>query len=599
MRRRDLLAGLAASSLSPAGNLAARATPAIVRRARPNDPDWPNETQWRSLDRLVGGNLLQPTSLYGVCPTAPASAACQQILPNLRNPFYISDQPGGAQITGWLDAWQPALSPYAVAAHSTADVVAAVNFARRHNLRLAVKGGGHSYQGTSNAPDSLLIWLHPMREVVLHDAFIPAGGDEPFPAAAIEAGALWIDAYDVVAVQNGRYVQGGGCTTVGVAGHVQSGGFGSFSKCFGTAASNLLEAEVVCADGRVLVCNEHRDPELFWALKGGGGGSFGVVTKVTVRTHPLPANFGWASGKIKANSDAAFQRLIAQMISFYAEALFNAHWGEQVHFAPDNTLELSFVSQGLSAAEAQRIWAPFLAWLAASPADYAIVDEIDVGAGDARKWWDTAYHRAHGSSMHFDPRPGAPARNAWWAGDGDQVSVFLHGYDSIWLPQSLLQPEAQPKLAEACFTASRSMSVGLHFNKGLAGASDEARAAARNTATNPGAVEAFALAIVATGGPPPFLHIPGLEADLASAHANARAVARSAAALRAVGDLGSYVSESDYFNAQWRQGFWGSNYARLLAAKHRYDPDGLFIVHHGVGSEDWSADGFTRIAPSR
>ena len=57
---------------------------------------------------------------------------------------------------------------------------------------------------------------------------------------------------------------------------------------------------------------------------------------------------------------------------------------------------------------------------------------------------------------------------------------------------------------------------------------------------------------------------------------------------------GSYVSESNYFEKQWQQSYWGENYARLQTVKAKYDPDGLFFVHHGVGSEDWSADGFTR-----
>lgn len=62
-----------------------------------------------------------------------------------------------------------------------------------------------------------------------------------------------------------------------------------------------------------------------------------------------------------------------------------------------------------------------------------------------------------------------------------------------------------------------------------------------------------------------------------------------------VPDAGSYVSESNFFEPRWQQSFWGSNYPRLLAVKKQYDPDGLFFVHHGVGSENWSADGFTRM----
>src|SRR5205807_8371604 len=131
------------------------------------------------------------------------------------------------------------------------------------------------------------------------------------PAVTADAGAVWVDLYNSVTTQGGRYVQGGGCADVGVAGLVQSGGFGSFSKGFGSAASGLLEAEIVTADGRVRTVNACSDPDLFWAIKGGGGGSWGVVTRLTLRTHELPALFGAAWGKIRAQSDEAFRRLLA------------------------------------------------------------------------------------------------------------------------------------------------------------------------------------------------------------------------------------------------------------------------------------------------
>jgi FAD/FMN-containing dehydrogenase len=92
---------------------------------------------------------------------------------------------------------------------------------------------------------------------------------------------------------------------------IQSGGFGSYSKHYGLAAASLLEAEVITADGKIRIVNACTDPDLFWALKGGGGGSFGVVSKVTLRVHDLPEFFGVANFTVKANSDDPYGEAIA------------------------------------------------------------------------------------------------------------------------------------------------------------------------------------------------------------------------------------------------------------------------------------------------
>ena len=85
--------------------------------------------------------------------------------------------------------------------------------------------------------------------------------------------------------------------------------------------------------------------------------------------------------------------------------------------------------------------------------------------------------------------------------------------------------------------------------------------------------------------------------DLAAARREARDIDLAAAELRKIApNSGSYVSESNYFNNAWQKEYWGENYSKLRAIKSKYDPEGLFCVHHGVGSEDWSADGFTRLA---
>jgi hypothetical protein len=173
----------------------------------------------------------------------------------------------------------------------------------------------------------------------------------------------------------------------------------------------------------------------------------------------------------------------------------------------------------------------------------------------------------------------------------------LHGYRSAWIPASLLDEERRSTLVDALFAATRLWEVSLHVNKGLAGAPATEIAAARNTAMNPAVLDAFALAIVAGEGPPGFPGIAGKEPDVAIARDRAGTIDRAMDALLEVVDgPGSYVSESDYFESHWQFSFWGSNYPQLAAVKRAYDPGGLFFVHHGVGSEGWSADGFTPMA---
>jgi hypothetical protein len=286
--------------------------PASGSRVRPGDPAWPDEASWARLSSAVGGRLIKVASPLAGCHAAADTAACRERLKNLRNPFYVRDHPGATQCSGWADAWMSAPSAYAVAAEGVADVVAAVDFARENNLRLVIKGGGHSYHGTSCAPDSLLIWTRHIDRIVLHDAFAPqgcAGRMAPQPAVEIGAGAIWLHVYQVVTGKGGRFVRGGGCTTVGVAGLVQSGGFGNFPKKFGTAAGSLLEAEIVTADGQVRVVNACLDPDLFWAVKGGGGGTFGVVTKLVMKTYELPEALADTQLTVKAASAGGWQGL--------------------------------------------------------------------------------------------------------------------------------------------------------------------------------------------------------------------------------------------------------------------------------------------------
>jgi hypothetical protein len=316
-----------------------------------------------------------------------------------------------------------------------------------------------------------------------------------------------------------------------------------------------------------------------------------------LRTHELPKFFGGAFAAVKANSDAAFRRLIERFVVFYREALFNPSWGEQVKFQGANVLEVAMIFQGIDRDQAEATWQPFLSWIAAQGGDYTTVAPPLFFAAPAQYLWDAEFLKKNAPQIVLsDDRPGAPEGNVFWRTNQGEAGWFLHGYESTWMPASLLEPAHQSHLVDALFAASRHRGTSLHFNKGLAGAPAEAIAAVRNTATNPAAAEAFTLAIIAAEGPPAFAGIAGHEPDLPLARRNAKSIAAAMGELRKlVPNPGSYVSESNYFEADWQGAFWGANYPRLRQVKDKVDPEGLFFVHHGVGSEDWSADGFTRL----
>src|SRR5277367_825175 len=545
-RRRllEILAGLPLISGLVSG-AAAQAQPKM--RVRPGDTGWPSDAAWDELNRQVEGRLIKVRSPLAACVGASSDANCAQVFKELKNPYYLGDEVGLTQSLGWVGAWTSQPSAYAVAAKTTGDVVAAVNFARTNNLRLVVKGGGHSYQGTSNAADSLLIWTRHMNAIVLHDAFIGAGcagKADPQPAVSIEPGAIWGQAYDAVTTKGGRYVQGGGCLTVGVAGIILGGGFGSFSKAYGTAAASLLEAEVVTADGDVKIANACTNPDLFWALKGGGSG-FGVVTRVTLRTHALPEFLGAVATTIHASSDEAYRRLISKIIEFYAQALFNPHWGEQILIGRGYVV-ISMVLQGLTQQEAEATWRPFFDWLTASPQDFTIVSAPRIISEPARRFWDPAFLKQAPGLVISDDRPGAPAENIFWAGNLGEAGAVWYAYQSAWLPASLLETDRRESLADALFEAAKHRGVALHCNKGIAGATAEAIAVTKDTAMNPAVVDAFALAITGDFGQPAYPGVPGHEPDAAAARTQGEAVEKSMDAIRKLlPRVGSYVWETD------------------------------------------------------
>lgn len=251
------------------------------------------------------------TNLRGFIRTILSTQACAVQLNRTDDEFWIADQPNGYQHTGlWGSehgprgvenegaSWNTSeLSAFTVLAQTESDFQETVKFATKHNLRLVVKATGHDWYGRSYAPGSLVLWTHQRKEITWHDAFVPAGAtSKGVPAVTVESGVQFSDLYPAAQMTPypndpvGRMsiVMGGTCDSVGVGGCWLGGCYGPFTKLFGNGAVNLLEANVVLANGTLVTCSESQHPDLFWTLRGGGGGNTGVVTQFTARTHPAP-----------------------------------------------------------------------------------------------------------------------------------------------------------------------------------------------------------------------------------------------------------------------------------------------------------------------
>ena len=156
------------------------------------------------------------------------------------------------------------------------DVARALVFAQKQNLPLAVRGGGHSRLGYGMCDDGVVIDLSAMKRIEV---------DTGTRVARAEAGALVRD-LDEATQRSGLATTSGGCPTVGIAGLTLGGGEGRLDAKYGLACDNLLSAQVVTVDGRLVEASQKSNPDLFWAIRGGGG-NFGVVTKLEYELHPV------------------------------------------------------------------------------------------------------------------------------------------------------------------------------------------------------------------------------------------------------------------------------------------------------------------------
>ncbi|RYO84833.1 hypothetical protein DL762_005455 [Monosporascus cannonballus] len=563
-------------------------------RCQPDQPCWPSPQQWSALNHSIDGNLVSVRPVGMACYESPSSAACQEVTALWSNSTWRAAQPGTVQWENW-EAWpehnescylesvsykgcrQGRISLYSAAARSEHHIQEAVRFAERHNLRLVIKNSGHDFLGRSTAPNSLQILTNRMKGIRIVDNFVPKGapnGKGQGPAVTLDAGVSLQEMYAALAKSN-RIVVGGASHTVGPAGgYIQGGGHSFLGTWKGMASDNALEFTVVTSTGDLVIANAYQNCDLFWALRGGGGGTFGVVTKATLRTFDdapmVLTNLNISTtvgdpGFWSAMEDfhAALPALNGAGGAGYYFLLPNLPWAENQSIS-SFTLMLVFAN-ATSTAGIDRTYEPLL-------------EKLNATSGVT-----TQYASAVLPSVHY------LISNILITGDADVTGrVALLG-SRLFSRDLLVSKDGPARLVSALkqFRYDPGQPMIGHVVAGGAVA-DNARKV--DSALNP----AWRKAIV---------HIVnGRGWSVNATWAQQQAIINNATnvelpllqAVEGAHEMGAYLNEASAYEPNFQQSFWGSNYPRLYKIKQKWDPKGIFLARKTVGSEDWDDEGLCR-----
>ncbi len=396
-----------------------------------------------------------------------------------------------------------------------ADVQACVETARRSRTPVAARGGGHSYGGYSTPEQGLVVDLGPMAGVEVR----------PDGTAVVQAGARLIDVYAALAAQN-RALPAGSCPSVGIAGLTLGGGQGVLTRFLGLTCDTLRAADVVLPDSTLVTATEGDDGDLFWALRGGGGGNLGVVTAFTFETAPAP--------------DVTV--LALRFPAGSVPAVLGA-WVEWVGAAPHELWSNCVVSAG--SPPSCRVGGCFVG----PPGALApLVDELVTRVGTAPTQ-RTVSQRGYLDAMRYfagcSTKPVEQCRQA-------APSTFV-GSSRMLRAGGRLDPGA------VAATVDGRTGIDLLFDS-LGGAVAEVAA---DATAFPHRDAAAAVQVYASGADP-------------------APVAEVQSALAGVVGAGAYVNYIDPGQQDWATAYYGANLPRLRAAAARYDPDRVFDFPQGL-----------------
>ncbi|KKA30841.1 hypothetical protein TD95_000755 [Thielaviopsis punctulata] len=541
------------------------------------DALWPSDELWDTFNKLSGGKLIKTVPMGSVCYDDFGNEnadSCNYITANWNNNSYIfTDSPVGFNTplyegctcippTLWIHGnghcTDGGLPSYSVNVSTVADVQLAVNFARSLNLRLNIKNTGHDFAAKSMGGGALSIWTHNLKDIEFYSDFTQ--GSYSGPAMKVGAGVQAFEMYEA-ANKYGVTAVGGEGQTVGLmGGYIQGGGHSPISGWYGMAADSILAIELVTADGRFLTVTEESEPDLFWAISGAGGSTYGVVTSMVIQVQEkidvstMTLSIGPTSPDGVTN-----EQLFAAMRIFFSNF---------VEYGYDKRMYIyfTFIPVGTDS---------YLFSLAPWFAPNTQLDDFKTNTTEPllKAWADLGIETSPVYGYHDN------YYDAWKAVFPlETFGSLVYRQGSRLFPKENFENETKFNATwDAITSVMKEGAMVIGFNI----APRHADGKVYDNAINPAWSNNLCHLIMAG--------MWETDSSLATIQNISDTVTFDwMERWRAVTPgSGAYMSEADYIEPNFQQSFWGDKYARALAIKEKWDPNDVFYAHMAVGSDKW------------
>lgn len=432
---------------------------------------------------------------------------------------------------------------YVVNATGVDDLKKTIKFATHKNIRLVIRNTGHDYLGKSTGAHALALWTHHMKDIELFKAYDSVG--YAGPAIKVGAGVEAIEAYNF-ADSHRLMIVGGNCPTVGIAGgFTQGGGHGHLASKYGLSADQVLEWEVVTASGELVTANAYSHSDLYWALRGGGGGTFGVVASMTIKAFP-DTFFSTAYASVfddGTNTDALYEAVgtFLQSLPSLVDAGAYVVWVT----APFGFMLMPAIAPDTHQTDLDGLLQPFIDKL------------VDLGLD-------------HQYSSYEKPTflSNYNAQTASW-------NVSDYNLGGRLIPRSILTENPKGLLEAVRFISSQTIMSGVTFNVANGVSSPD------EVAVNPQFREALISIALGTA-----INYTDWSANLAAQDSISNVFLDKLASITPNG--AAYLNEADFQAPDFKSLFYGTHYDKLDKIKARYDPTDIFYAKTAVRSDRWA-----------